>query len=362
MNIAYDKNRNEYILGETRYSKEMFLAYIESDMLQSALVDKVTYLDVTDDKPEDGERLKGAENILLYGVPGVGKSYTIRNEYCANSKYMERVVFHPDYMYTDFVGQILPQIDSIDGSEKLKYAFVPGPFTKMLKKAWDDPMHYYYLIIEELNRGNAPAIFGEVFQLMDRKNRDDNPDDYGESEYGIANYDVANIVFDDRTQQIKIPSNLYVIATMNTADQNVFTLDTAFQRRWTMRHIKNDIDTADHADVRIEDSVVTWGAFAKVINDLIVDVDVDMVSSSDKRLGAYFVKKNELGKAYFPEKVLKYLWDDAFKMDKELIFNEDIKTLEMVIETYENATEDRLKAVLRASVYEKMLQKNNLGD
>ncbi len=304
-------------------------------------------------------RKTGAENILLYGVPGAGKSHEIKTKYCSDEKFMERVVFHPDYTYSDFVGQILPRVEKDEsGNEKLKYVFTPGPFTKMLKKAEKDPDHYYYLVIEELNRGNAPAIFGEIFQLLDRKDEDEfPPEEVGESEYGISNYEVATEVYEDEEHPVRIPSNMYILATMNTADQNVFTLDTAFQRRWDMRQIENKFDESEHSKDIIEGTKVNWGAFATVINDMVLEINVDMASSEDKRLGTYFAKKKELEVNRFPEKVLKYLWDDAFKMDKTAIFNENCKSLEEVVATYETTTNDKLAAVLRLSVYEKMLLK-----
>lgn len=304
-------------------------------------------------------RKTGAENILLYGVPGAGKSHEIKTKYCSDEKYMERVVFHPDYMYSDFVGQILPRVENDEsGNDKLKYVFTPGPFTKMLKKAENDPDNYYYLVIEELNRGNAPAIFGEIFQLLDRKDEDEFPaEEVGESEYGISNYEVAKEVYEDEKHPVRIPSNMYILATMNTADQNVFTLDTAFQRRWNMKQIENNFEKSSHSKDIIDGTKVSWGAFATVINDMVIDINVDMASSEDKRLGTYFAKKKELEANRFPEKVLKYLWDDAFKMDKTAIFNENCKSLEDVVVTYETATTDKLAAVLRLSVYEKMLSK-----
>lgn len=321
------------------------------------------------DEPEKAEKISGvrktgAENILLYGVPGAGKSHEIKTKYCSDEKYMERVVFHPDYMYSDFVGQILPRVEKDEaGNDRLKYIFTPGPFTKMLKKAENDPENYYYLVIEELNRGNAPAIFGEIFQLLDRKDEDEFPaEEVGESEYGISNYEVAKEVYKDEKHPVRIPSNMYILATMNTADQNVFTLDTAFQRRWNMRQIENNFEKSSHSKDIIAGTKVSWGAFATVINDMVIDINVDMASSEDKRLGTYFAKKKELEVSRFPEKVLKYLWDDAFKMDKTAIFNENCKSLEDVVVTYETATTDKLAAVLRLSVYEKMLSKMQQKD
>lgn len=314
---------------------------------------------ISGENKKSAMRKTGAESILLYGVPGAGKSYEIKTKYCDDEKRMERVVFHPDYTYSDFVGQILPRVEKDkDGNDKLKYVFTPGPFTKMLKKAENDPENYYYLVIEELNRGNAPAIFGEIFQLLDRKDEEDFPDEeVGESEYGISNYEVAKEVYGDEKHTVRIPSNMYILATMNTADQNVFTLDTAFQRRWNMRQIENNFNKSEHSKDMIAGTKVSWGAFATVINDMVIDINVDMASSEDKRLGTYFAKKKELRADRFSEKVLKYLWDDAFKMDKTAIFNENCKSLEDVVITYETATSDKLESVLRTSVYEKMLSK-----
>ena len=308
-----------------------------------------------DDISSGSPRVTGGENVLLYGVPGVGKSYTIQQKYCSDETRMERVVFHPDYTYSDFVGQILPRVEE----GQLKYVFTPGPFTKLLKKAWENPEKEFYLIIEEINRGNAPAIFGEIFQLLDRKTTDNAKyleSEIGESEYGITNYDVATIVYGHSDHEVRVPSNMWILATMNTSDQNIFTLDTAFQRRWSSCPIKNNVMSAQHAKQKIEGSEVEWGAFATVINNIVVEINVDMGSSEDKRMGAYFVKRNELGADKFPGKVLKYLWDDAFKMDKEAVFGEQYRSLEEVIETYESSETDKLKSVLKEDVYNKMVR------
>ena len=314
---------------------------------------------VKEEKEVWGKRKKGAENILLYGVPGSGKSHEIKTKYCNDEKMMERVVFHPDYTYSDFVGQILPRVEKDkDGNEKLKYVFTPGPFTRMLKKAQEDPSNHYYLVIEELNRGNAPAIFGEIFQLLDRKDEDEFPaEEVGESEYGISNYDVAKEVYGDENHPVRIPSNMNILATMNTADQNVFTLDTAFLRRWSTRQIENNFEKSEHSKDMIDGTKVSWGTFATVINDMIIDSNTDMVSSADKCLGIYFAKKKELDADKFSEKVLKHLWDNAFRMDPTVIFNESCKSLEDVVSKYETSEADKLESVLRTEVYEKMLLK-----
>ncbi|MCM1121350.1 MAG: AAA family ATPase [Eubacterium sp.] len=319
------------------------------------------------EEPSGAVRKTGAENIILYGVPGAGKSHEIRTHYCSDDRYMERVVFHPDYMYSDFVGQILPRVGKdAKGNDKLEYVFTPGPFTRMLRKAEEDPGHYYYLVIEELNRGNAPAIFGEIFQLLDRKEEEEYPaEEAGESEYGISNYDIAKEVYGDEDHRIRIPSNMYILATMNTADQNIFTLDTAFQRRWVMKPIENRFDKSEHSNDIIAGTEINWGTFATVVNDRIMHMNLDVASSEDKRLGVYFARKRELEADRFPQKALKYLWDDAFRLDRTVIFREDCKSLEEVVAAYEAAEKDKLSAVLNPDVYEEMLAKmgkNNTND
>lgn len=293
------------------------------------------------------------KNILLYGVPGCGKSYTIKDEYCDEESRIERVVFHPDYTYSDFIGQILPKVDEKD---KVTYEFTAGPFTSILKKACDHPNKQFYLIIEEINRGNAPAIFGDVFQLLDRKTEDD---DFpcGTSEYEISNPQIAHEIYKNKDNKVRIPSNLSIIATMNTADQNVFTLDTAFQRRWSMRLIPNKFkDDHEFADKpTILDTSVTWRQFVTYINDLILEKNTLVTSSEDKRLGVYFIQKEDLNEFKengeknngFAEKVLKYLWDDAFKFSSN-VFSDGCKSFEDVIDKFTSASgDDRFKAIFK---------------
>jgi|GEM_PF-642993 len=336
------------------------------------------------------ERLTTGCNVLLYGVPGSGKSYTIEHEYCRPTSRVERLVFHPDYTYSDFIGQILPAVDE---NGQVSYKFTAGPFTNILKESYKNPATEYILIIEEINRGNAPAIFGEVFQLLDRKVEyrevDDDGFPIGTSEYGITNANIAKIVYGDEKHKVRIPSNLSIIGTMNTSDQNVFTLDTAFQRRWDMRLIENNFENVDPslADTTILDTSVTWKDFCTEINKIVVGNGARMTSAEDKRLGAYFVhlrdlkfdermgdladgeydslRKKESHKQLtdtekarlaevrdamkqnrkFPEKVIKYLWDDAFKFNREIMFETtEYQSLEQVIRAFMYAEKlDRFK-------------------
>lgn len=341
-------------------------------------------------------RAGNGTNVLLYGVPGSGKSWTIEHEYCRKGTNVERLVFHPDYTYSDFIGQILPNVDE-DG--QVSYKFTAGPFTDILAEAYAHPREEYILIIEEINRGNAPAIFGEIFQLLDRKTeiRDEDDDGYpiGTSEYGITNADIAKIVYGDAKHKVRIPSNLSIIGTMNTSDQNVFTLDTAFQRRWEMRLIENSFEYADKrlTEAVILDTGITWGTFCTQINKIIVENNAGMTSAEDKRLGVYFVRVGDLDfdekvgnlsdgeydalrvkeenntisgveevrlaeirnamkhNRKFPEKVIKYLWDDAFKFNREIVFETaEYQSLEQIIHTFMYAEKKERFAIFKDNV------------
>lgn len=355
---------------------------------------------------DEEKRIDGGTNILLYGVPGSGKSWTIEHEYCHKDSVVERLVFHPDYTNADFIGQILPVVDA---EKQVTYEFTSGPFTTILRDAYRHPLREYILIIEEVNRGNAPAIFGEVFQLLDRtvepKTVEGITYPIGTSEYGITHKYMAEKIYGDSTHKVRIPSNLSIVGTMNTSDQNVFTLDTAFQRRWRMRLIENNFDNvrASLANAQILDTEVTWKTFCEKVNGIIVGNKAKMASAEDKRLGVYFVRENDVtfdqrampSEGYasllteynellrteatgdmpedkkqrlaiirealmhnrmFPEKVIKYLWDDAFKFNPEALFDTDnMESLEQVIRTfvYSQGSErfKIFKPTVRASLY-----------
>lgn len=375
--------RPEFIYHYLEHYKE--LQYDQEDAQEDPAGD--AQVSPPDDPGQSLEekRVSTGCNVLIYGVPGSGKSWTIAHEYQKPGAKVERVVFHPDYTYADFIGQILP---SVAENGQVSYAFAPGPFTRILKDAYQNPGTAYIFVIEEINRGNAPAIFGDVFQLLDRKAADGEgeADGYpaGTSEYGITNADIAREVYGEEHwhRKVRIPSNLSLIGTMNTSDQNVFTLDTAFQRRWEMRLVENDFDHVDAAlaEASILDTGVTWKNFCTQINQLIVANGVGTASSEDKRLGVYFVNARDLvfddkmgdlksgeykklrGKENagtlsdgererleeivramrqnrrFPEKVIKYLWDDAFLFHRELVFETDLyQSLEQVIHAFLHA-------------------------
>lgn len=301
---------------------------------------------------------------IYYGVPGSGKSYTIDEIIKDYPEYQKiRVVFHPEYTNADFIGQVLPRVE--DGN--IKYEFKPGPFTKILYRAYHNPEQEFFLVIEEINRGNAAAIFGDIFQLLDRiKNVDKDEMMFPVNSYGIGwskyfvendfinnylrspleyhqtgyveNHGNENISFGSdvlftANTGIRLPPNLSLLATMNTSDQNVFTLDNAFQRRWDMLLVKNECDDAKQMDatISVNGQTITWKNFQQTINAIIGEKSNEsgLSSMEDKRLGCWFVKAENktISKEVFANKVLKYLWDDAFKFCHQEIFG-DVKNFE----------------------------------
>ncbi|MGN0730602.1 MAG: McrB family protein [Treponema sp.] len=268
---------------------------------------------------------------IYYGVPGSGKSHKI-DEQTQNipEEQKIRVVFHPEYTNADFVGQILPVVDG----DAVKYTFKPGSFTRILVAALKNPEKPYYLIIEEINRGNAAAIFGEIFQLLDRGSD-------GWSSYCIMNddinYEIRKTVPElnwTANTGIRLPPNLSLFATMNTSDQNVFTLDNAFQRRWEMELVQNQCDDSSqmNAKITVNNQSITWKNFQTQINSIIGEKSNEggLSSMEDKRLGCWFIKAENgvIDEKKFANKVLKYLWDDAFKFYHQEIFESDIKNFE----------------------------------
>lgn len=301
--------------------------------------------------------------IIYYGVPGSGKSHKI-DEITKGvpAEQKMRVVFHPEYTNADFVGQIVPRVD--DGVD---YRFKAGPFSRILKRAYQNIDKPFYLIIEEINRGNASAIFGDLFQLLDR-------DESGYSKYSVENLDINSYIrskdnlYNDKEVPstvkvgdtewteitgIRLPPNLSILATMNTSDQNVFALDNAFQRRWDMELVENKFLISNEssedekekakkqASAIIElpqaNLTYTWQQFQSIINSIISEKSnsTELSSMEDKRLGCWFVKACEyesenkekkfgISKKIFANKVLKYLWDDAFKFCHQEIFSAEI--------------------------------------
>ena len=272
-------------------------------------------------------------NTIYYGIPGSGKSYYIKNELLKELKIeeYERIIFYPEYTYSDFVGTY-----KITSDKENPIKPVAGPFTKMLIKALKNESNNYALIIEEMNRGNAEAIFGDVFQLLDRKN--------GESEYNINNDFIKECMRQEEIKQeeIKIPKNLFLIATINTSDQNVFNLDTAFGRRWNYIRIDDDFsiehDEEEYSKKYIKGFInVKWNDFRTSINKAILDPENNIWNREDKQLGLFYISKEQLysekenldideedeieERKKFVYKVIRYLWFDVFRSEEEKLIN-----------------------------------------
>lgn len=267
------------------------------------------------------------KQVLIYGAPGTGKSYQLNrtiSEHGIDTKRVVRVVFHKDFSYSDFVGYVSPQCSN---SENINYDFKAGAFSKALRLAFENE-EPVCLVIEELNRGNAAAVFGDIFQLLDR-----DPD--GKSSYSIINRDVRAFIdksadaakaiesYNIGENDIILPSNFYVIATMNTADQNVFTVDSAFKRRFIMRYMPLIFNESEShlaylnrlSKLNVFDGKHTWSEFAKMVNCIIDEINYEIISiSEDKKIGPYFVDEIDIScKQSFCDKVILYLKNDVFK-------------------------------------------------
>ncbi len=277
---------------------------------------------------KDDNRVQGAFNKIYYGVPGSGKSYIVENEFSKQDYHKIRTTFHPEYTNSDFIGQIIPGIKD----EKVSYDFQAGAFTEALEYALLNETEKVVLVIEEINRGNASAIFGDIFQLLDRKNDEKSDAGHlGESKYKIFNGAIKNYFIDKGIEfdKVYIPSNLWIIGTMNTSDQNVFTLDTAFKRRWKMQYIKNQFANNDKskelANTKLpydKEYGITWLQFVTMINKKIIENN-NGINGEDKQLGVYFVSLEELNNdKEFAEKILSYLWEDVAKLNVDEWFSE----------------------------------------
>lgn len=311
--------------------------------------------------------------IIYYGAPGTGKSFTIDDK--TDDENSVRTTFHPDSDYASFVGAYKPTMEYDDihyvnsdgvvrytnpdknregrvhpGTEKkIVYKYVPQAFLKAYVAAWSNLDTPYFLIIEEINRGNCAQIFGDLFQLLDRNNA-------GSSSYAIhADEDISQFLSSDnkgfaalsdeqkdairafelhkdngKTQAVGqnildgklllLPPNLYIWATMNTSDQSLFPIDSAFKRRWNWKYMPieyNPLDKKTQQPIdwkfQIGDNLYSWGQFLGKINPEIYT----LTESSDKQMGYFFAKADNatgiISEDVFLNKVLFYLWTDVFK-------------------------------------------------
>ncbi len=261
-------------------------------------------------------------NKVYFGCPGTGKSFTI-NKLIQNC-FFHKITFHPNYDYHNFIGVYKPVMIG----DKISYKFTPQVFIDIYVRAWKYLNEHHYLVIEELNRGNCAAIFGDIFQLLDR-------DNLGFSQYPIkVDADLQYFLkeeFKDTDYSVKLndffftknkrrvgnvfewlclPPNLSILATMNTSDQSLFPMDSAFKRRWEWEYVPIDYEAADKIGIE-EFGTGSWGKFLRAINTKIKAIS----NSEDKQMGTYFVvaTDNIISFATFKNKVMAYLWFDILK-------------------------------------------------
>ena len=282
---------------------------------------------------------KPAFQIIYYGAPGTGKSHRIKKELKEMNVSKEnifRTTFHPDSDYSSFVGCYKPTMKPVDDKykavvgkdEEIAYSFVPQTFIKAYTQAYKNPNENVYLIIEEINRGNCAQIFGDLFQLLDR-------DDNGVSEYPIkADSDLRMYLEEElenhpdgiKDGELCLPSNLYIWATMNTSDQSLFPIDSAFKRRWDWEYEPIKYMNTNWG-IEIGGNMYSWTSFQIEVNNRIFEA----TNSEDKMLGDFFVKPNNnvISEKQFINKVLFYLWNDVCKDGDGDIFktddNKDVK-------------------------------------
>lgn len=273
---------------------------------------------------------------IFYGAPGTGKSHTVDAEYVKGNKCF-RITFHPDTDYASFVGCYKPKMGGATG-EDITYSFVPQVFLNAYIYAWNHPNEPTYLVIEELNRGNCAQIFGDIFQLLDRQ-KAGHP---GYSKYTInADSDIATYLesrLEDKERYenviseiydlkefdfsiLALPSNLSILATMNTSDQSLFPIDSAFKRRWEMECVGVNYADAEQFTVEIDDAhKYSWAEILKGLNGYIKQEK----HSTNKVLGNRFVQADEnnvISAEAFRDKVLFFLFNDVFKDEDEFRTN-----------------------------------------
>jgi llaI.2 len=293
---------------------------------------------------------------IFYGAPGTGKSYTIDTNILSgvDDAHIFRITFYPDFSYSDFVGQLLPTVlppSTPGGTSTITYEFQKGVFTLALEKAYENNAEDVYLVIEEMSRGDCAAIFGDIFQLLDRKKTGA---DRGYSRYFINNKMISKDIIALPGDTVKLPANFHILGTINTSDQNVFVMDTAFKRRFDWEYVspspvpvvgapgtyENDVDLQinDGSTIR----TIKWVELYQKLNEFIAN-DSYLDLGEDKQLGPFFIEFYPAGstadyKKAIQNKLLNYLWTDvhkaSFKSDVRL-FKTDIGTFKKLYEEFE---------------------------
>ena len=308
-------------------------------------------------------------NIIYYGAPGTGKSYKVDQIIIElDKKFYERVTFHPEYDNASFIGGYKPvSVKDEDGNNVIKYEFVPQAFANIYKSAWLDQENQYYLAIEEINRGNCAEIFGELFQLLDRNSG------YTVAPSNELHKHLVEELGDENHEGIikglQLPPNLAILATMNTSDQSLFPMDSAFKRRWDWEYVPICYPEKNEADEIINESKsfnfvidlengtkYSWIKFIEFINLNHIKENPNL--GMDKCIGNYFVKPEDddnISLKQFINKVIFYLWNDVFKDEDNAVFEENssyedffpitTKGLQKVTELFERIGLEKIKKI-----------------
>lgn len=346
---------------DSLYNNKEFMQYEKTGSYQysNALKTYMRFLCAKEIFSNEAKKVKLPSNLTLqqiyYGAPGTGKSKTIKDLTFGES--VIRTTFHPDSDYASFVGTYKPITEEVDlrdcygkkvideetnevvKEERIAYKFIPQAFLEAYVEAWKKlgSSKKQYLIIEEINRGNCAQIFGDLFQLLDRNEygfsdypivADKDMQKYLEKEFAgweITNKDEINQLYGEanmvnlimKGERLVLPSNLYIWATMNTSDQSLFPIDSAFKRRWDWKYvpIREGRDKETNAKlnwyINTGDKQYDWWSFISQVNKLIGS----LTNSEDKKLGYFFckAKDGEIDADLFVSKVIFYLWNDVFK-------------------------------------------------
>ena len=314
-------------------------------------------------------------NRIIYGAPGTGKSHKLEEDSGifknGTVSTIERVTFYDGYTHGQFVGTYKP----VPNHESITYKYIPGPFMKQLIKALKSPEDKFCLIIEEINRARADKVFGNIFQLLDRKNGvsqypiavSEDQAAYLESELSDGYYELLSTIL---STGLYIPDNLYIWATMNSADQGVYALDSAFKRRWHFEHVGLDeneekffdeetipgiIFQSFKKDGTIYYDAVPWNDFRHEINKRLLKSKV----FEDRLIAPFFIKPTdfirdseqeyledniyELEEDIFLDKVLMYLFEDVLKhKNKNTLFKSEYESFSELKKGYRNTDFDGL--------------------